>query len=47
MSLRDHWIGAVSKEQFDTGIAGSFAQVNHVKAGLLQRMRAREGFGSH
>jgi hypothetical protein len=41
---RNFWIGVVSKEHVDIGVAGGFAQVNHGKAGPLERMRAGDGF---
>ena len=41
---RNFWIGVVSKEHVDIGVAGSFTQVNHGKAGPLERMRAGDGF---
>jgi len=43
MSERSYWIGVVSKEHVDHGIAGGFAQVSHGKAGPLERMRAGDG----
>jgi hypothetical protein len=44
MSRRNYWIGVVSKEHADIGIAGGFTQVNHGKAGPLERMCAGDGF---
>jgi len=44
MNERNYWIGVVSKEHVDWGIAGSYAQLNHGKAGPLERMRAGDGF---
>ena len=41
---RNFWIGVVSKEHVDIGVAGGFTQVNHGKAGPLERMRAGDGF---
>ena len=41
---RNFWIGVVSKEHVDVGVAGGFTQVNHGKAGPLERMRAGDGF---
>jgi hypothetical protein len=38
------WIGVVSRNHVAIGVAGSFAQVNHGKAGPLERMRAGDGF---
>ena len=44
MSQRNYWVGVVSKDHVDIGVAGGFAQVNHGKAGPLERMRAGDGF---
>jgi hypothetical protein len=44
MSSRAYWIGVVSKDHVDTGVAGAFAQVNHGKASSLERMHAGDGF---
>jgi EVE domain len=44
MSERQFWIGVVSKDHVDRAVAGGFAQVNHGKAGPLERMRAGDGF---
>ena len=44
MRERRFWIGVVSKDHVDRAIAGGFAQVNHGKAGPLERMRAGDGF---
>ena len=44
MSERQYWIAVVSKDHVERAIAGSFAQVNHGKAGPLERMRAGDGF---
>ena len=41
---RNFWIGVVSKDHVDIGVAGGFTQVNHGKAGPLERMRAGDGF---
>jgi hypothetical protein len=43
MSERQYWIGVVSKDHVDAAIAGSFAQLNHGKAGPLERMRQGDG----
>jgi hypothetical protein len=40
MSERQFWIAVVSKDHVDLATAGGFAQVNHGKAGPLERMRA-------
>jgi len=44
MTARTYWIGVVSKEDAGNGMAGAFAEVNHGKAGPLERMRAGDGF---
>ena len=44
MSERSYWIGVVSKDHVDMGVAGGFTQLNHGKAGPLERMRAGDGF---
>jgi hypothetical protein len=44
MTEHAFWIGVVSKNHVDTAVAGGFAQVNHGKAGPLERMRAGDGF---
>ena len=44
MNERNYWIGVVSKEHVAIGVAGGFTQLNHGKAGPLERMRAGDGF---
>ena len=44
MSTRTYWIGVVSKDHVDLGVAGGFMQVNHGKAGPLERMHTGDGF---
>lgn len=44
MSERRYWIGVVSKDHVDLGMAGGFTQLNHGKATPLERMRAGDGF---
>ena len=44
MSSRTYWVGVVSKDHVDIGVAGGFAQVNHGKAAPLERMHAGDGF---
>ena len=44
MSERNYWIGVVSKDHAALGVAGGFTQLNHGKAGPLERMRAGDGF---
>jgi hypothetical protein len=41
---RNYWIGVVSKTHVDKAVAGGFAQLNHGKAGPLERMREGDGF---
>jgi hypothetical protein len=44
MGPQQFWIGVVSKDHVDRATAGGFAQVNHGKAGPLERMHAGDGF---
>lgn len=44
MNRQQFWIGVVSKDHVDRATAGGFAQVNHGKAGPLERMHAGDGF---
>jgi hypothetical protein len=44
MNSRSYWIGVVSKNHVDQGVAGGFTQLNHGKAGPLERMRPGDGF---
>ena len=44
MNERHYWIGVVSKDHVDVGVAGGFTQLNHGKAGPLERMREGDGF---
>ena len=44
MGERKYWIGVVSKDHVERAATGGFAQVNHGKAGPLERMRAGDGF---
>jgi hypothetical protein len=41
---RNFWIGVVPREHVDLAVAGGYAQLNHGKAGPLERMRAGDGF---
>jgi hypothetical protein len=41
---RHYWIGVVSRNHVEAAIAGGFAQLNHGKAGALERMRRGDGF---
>lgn len=38
------WIGVVAQDHALVAVAGGFAQVNHGKAGPLERLRAGDGF---
>jgi len=42
--MTNYWIGVVSKDHVDIGVAGCYTQVNHGKAAPLERMRAGDGF---
>ena len=44
MNERNFWIGVVSKDHVALGVNGGFTQLNHGKAGPLERMRAGDGF---
>ena len=44
MTEHAYWIGVVSKDHVDNATAGGFTQLNHGKAGPLERMRAGDGF---
>ena len=44
MNERNYWIGVVSKDHVAIGVDGGFMQLNHGKAGPLERMRAGDGF---
>ncbi|MEO8345596.1 MAG: EVE domain-containing protein [Betaproteobacteria bacterium] len=44
LNARNCWIGVVSREHVAIGVAGGFTQLNHGKAGPLERMRAGDGF---
>jgi hypothetical protein len=44
MSAHNYWIGVVSKDHVVIGVEGGFTQLNHGKAGPLERMRAGDGF---
>jgi len=43
MSARQFWIGVVSLDHVAIATAGGFAQLNHGKAGPLERMHAGDG----
>ena len=40
---RSYWIGVVSRDHVARGVAGGFAQLNHGKAGPLERMQPGDG----
>jgi hypothetical protein len=44
MDSRQYWIGVVSKDHVTLGVAGGYTQVNHGKAGPLERMHPGDGF---
>lgn len=44
MNERKYWVGVVAKDHAARGVAGGFTQLNHGKAGPLERMRAGDGF---
>lgn len=44
MTTRNYWIGVVSKDHVAIGVAGGFTQLNHGKAGPLERMQEGDGF---
>lgn len=44
MNARNYWIGVVSSDHVESATAGGYAQLNHGKAGPLERMRAGDGF---
>jgi len=44
MHERNYWLGVVSRDHVAIGVAGGFTQLNHGKAGPLERMRAGDGF---
>ena len=43
MGPRNYWIGVVSRNHVERGVAGGFAQLNHGKAGPLERMNPGDG----
>jgi hypothetical protein len=44
MAARNYWIGVVSKSHVARAVDGGFTQLNHGKAGPLERMREGDGF---
>ena len=43
MTPRNYWIGVVSRNHVERGVAGGFAQLSHGKAGPLERMHPGDG----
>src|SRR5262247_2551592 len=44
MNPRSYWIGVVSRDHVERGVAGGFTQLNHGRAGPLERMQPGDGF---
>lgn len=44
MTAHNYWIGVVSKNHAEIATAGGYTQLNHGKAGPLERMKAGDGF---
>jgi len=44
MTEPSYWIGVVAQSHADIAVAGGFTQLNHGKAGALERMHAGDGF---
>jgi hypothetical protein len=44
MHERRYWIGVVARDHVALGVAGGFTQLNHGRAGALERMRPADGF---
>ncbi|MCC6195406.1 MAG: EVE domain-containing protein [Burkholderiales bacterium] len=44
MGPRSYWIGVVSRNHVEQGVSGGFTQLNHGRAGPLERMRPGDGF---
>ena len=44
MATRNFWVGVVSHDHVAVSVAGGFVQLNHGKAGPLERMQAGDGF---
>jgi len=44
MTERRYWIGVVSRAHVDAAVAKGLVQLNHGKAGPLERMRPGDGF---
>jgi len=44
MPARNYWVGVVSLDHVALGVAGGFVQLNHGKAGPLERMQPGDGF---
>lgn len=44
MPACNYWVGVVAHDHVAVGVAGSFVQLNHGKAGPLERMQPGDGF---
>lgn len=44
MAASNYWVGVVSHDHVALGVAGGFVQLNHGKAGPLERMQSGDGF---
>ncbi len=44
MTGRNFWIGVVAKDDVERAVAGGYTQLNHGKAGPLERLHAGDGF---
>ena len=44
---RSYWIGVASSDHVALAVAGGFIQLNHGKAGPLERMRVGDGFACY
>lgn len=47
MSLRNHWLGVVSRSHVQIGVRGGFIQLNHGKRAPLQRLRAGDALAMY
>jgi hypothetical protein len=43
MNARNYWVGVVSRDHVERGVAGGFTQLNYGKAGPLERMQPGDG----
>lgn len=44
MAERRYWIGVASRDHVETAVADGFVQLNHGKAGPLERLQPGDGF---